>query len=53
MQTAIGIGTHEYSDLGSDWLPTDGTSCEYEFDRRAPNSNTIAYGDLYVIYKIH
>lgn len=53
MQTAYGIGTYDYPDLGSDWLPTDGTSCVYEFDRKAPNSNTNALGDLYIIYKIH
>ena len=45
-QTAIGIGIYsQYSEMGSDWLPTDGTSCVYNFDR----TNV---GDLYIIYRI-
>ena len=47
VQTAYGIGaTSTWTDLGTDWLPSDGTSCTYEFDRTD-------LGDVYITYKIH
>ncbi|MFL2968110.1 MAG: hypothetical protein ACJZ6A_03065 [Candidatus Poseidoniaceae archaeon] len=56
MQTAIGVGQRAtYPDGGTDWLPTDGTSCVYDFDRRGTSSQSAqnTLGDLYVIYRIH
>jgi len=57
MQTAHGIGVFStYSDFASDWLPSDGTSCTYYFDRSGHiysiTSNPY-FGDAYIIYRIH
>ena len=57
MQTASGIGVSlTYGDFSSDWLPSDGTSCTYTFDRTGTHNDGFGpneMGDLYIIYKIH
>ena len=58
MQRASGIGIYStYSDFSSDWLPSDGTSCTYYFDRTGTVNSGIGgsqhIGDAYIIYRIH
>ena len=57
MQTASGIGVSStYGDFSSDWLPSDGTSCTYTFDRTGTHNDGFGpneMGDLYIIYRIH
>ena len=47
VRTAYGIGASlTYSEMSSDWLPSDGTSCTYEFWQSS-------YFESYMIYRIH
>ena len=49
---SIGISGND-GDYASEWLPSDGTSCTYYFDRTSPPGANPYMGDAYVIYWIH